>query len=243
MNRILTTLALTMSLCACRSIDVSVDDAIERARFFDTFTIKGAGSERHIETAAAHGANTIRTWAVRGDGGSLKMLDKAHRLGLKVILGVWMPPLPADTEKPRKGIKIKYNYAKRRDSNVQKMQRLLDLYDDHPALLIWGLGNHAPAISRATINKQYGIKLSFAAKSDVQVHVDVKDAEDDPLQFKYWIFKTKERVRGKKVSDPYVGTADIEINAPANTGEYTLLIYAIDEQGKASSHQVPFIVE
>jgi hypothetical protein len=105
------------------------------------------------------------------------------------------------------------------------------------------VNNHAPVISRVTINNQYGINLSLMAKSVAQIHVNAKDAEDAPLQFKYWIFKTKERVRGKKVSGPYVGTPDIKINVPANTGEYTLLIYAIDEQGKASSHQVPFIVE
>jgi hypothetical protein len=36
---------------------------------------------------------------------------------------------------------------------------------------------------------------------------------------------------------------NIELKTPDQIGEYTLLIYAIDEQGKASSHQVPFIVE
>ena len=420
MNRISIILALTISLYACRRI--IADHAVERARFLDTFTIKGAGGEHHMETAAAHGANTIRTWAVRGDGNSLKMLDKAHKLRLRVILGVWMPPRPIDAKKHHESDR-QFDYAKNRDSHVQTMQRLLNLYDDHPALLMWGLGNevvlspeylktvnlmselvhrhnpsrltcivcvnasqegvkmikefapdldvygansygqgsmnnvsrlletqwgkkyffaeyahhgpwsapktaskyplefspadklkrlrqtlpvfskykncvggvyftwgpfkngtetwfsgllpenpaeydhsthcyltpftdelqkywtgtqvdnHAPVISRVTINNQYGINLSLTAKSVAQIHVDVKDAEDDPLQFKYWIFKTKEQVRGKKVSGPYVGTPDIEINAPANSGEYTLLIYAIDEEGKASSHQVPFIVK
>jgi len=392
--------------------------AVDRMAVFDTFTIRGAGGTQDIESAAAHGANTIRTWIVGDDTGAL--LDRAQNLGLKVILGVWMPN-PDDAAKYLEPDRWRANYNKKRDEFVAQMQDLLEQYDSHPALLMWCLGNeidlspsflqtinamseaihrhnparascyvgrttvdidlfvefatdidlyganaygagsmnsvsrtltdkwrrpfffseyawngpwsvpktasgypvefspaqkvaellqtfevlpkydnlvggvfflwghfkngtqtwysgllprnpladaegdptyltpytdtlhafwtgaevadHAPVISRASINGAEGNAIALQARQKFAVRVDATDAEGDTIDFAYWIFRTSGNKRGKLVAGPVSGGAELELTAPAARGNYTLLVYATSTTGKASSHQLPFQVD
>ena len=118
--------------------DVATDAAKARMQFWDTFELKGAGGENHLASAAAHGANVIRTWST-GDN-TQALLDEAHEHGLKVILGIWMPD-PHDAKEYRVKGRYQINYNEKRQEYLDKMQQLLDQHDDHPALLMWGLGN------------------------------------------------------------------------------------------------------
>lgn len=108
------------------------------------YEIRGVGGYSHLETAAAIGANTIRTWSIRmleppADGKGL--LDCAQDHGLAVVAGIWV-------RHPRHGT----DYA---DPAVVQKQRgevraAVRRYRHHPALLVWGLGNemelgHDPA--------------------------------------------------------------------------------------------------
>ena len=111
---------------------------IDRLAVFNTFSIRGAGGIHDPESAAAHGANAMRTWAVGDDAGAL--LDQAQALGLKVILGVWMPN-PDDAAVYRDPERWRVDYTARRAEYVAQMQTLLDQHDSHPALLMWCLGN------------------------------------------------------------------------------------------------------
>jgi len=99
------------------------------------FRIRGAAGTDHLEVLAACGGNAIRTWdpeiAERvTDGESL--LDRAHRLGIAVTVGLWLGHErhgfryddPADIERQRQAV----------ESAVRRLK-------DHPALLTWGLGN------------------------------------------------------------------------------------------------------
>ena len=110
----------------------------DRLDVFDTFTIRGAGGIFDIESAAAHGANAVRTWAVGDDAGAL--LDEAQALGLKVILGVWLPN-PDDAAEYRDPGRWRVDYTARKAEYVAQMQTLLEQHDNHPALLMWCLGN------------------------------------------------------------------------------------------------------
>lgn len=132
---------LVVALALLLGGSVTADEDAERTRLFDTSTLKGACGIEHLESAAAHGANTIRTWTVNEDGSSTNLLDDAHRLRLRVILGVWMPPAPKDAPRYRLKPEWKYDYAKNRAVWVGKMRKFLDLYDSHPAVLMWCLGN------------------------------------------------------------------------------------------------------
>ena len=94
----------------------------DRLDVFDTFTIRGAGGIFDIESAAAHGANAVRTWAVGDDAGAL--LDEAQALGLKVILGVWLPN-PDDAAEYRDPGRWRVDYTARKAEYVAQMQTIM----------------------------------------------------------------------------------------------------------------------
>lgn len=94
------------------------------------FFIKGAGvSEGSIEALAMHGANAVRTWST--DNGK-EVLDKAQKLGLKVMMGIWVGL-------ERHG--FDYNDEKAVNQQLERLRKEVIALKDHPALMIWGIGN------------------------------------------------------------------------------------------------------
>ncbi len=99
------------------------------------FEIRGAGGHEHLELLRDSGGNTVRTWGIEqleGRENGQSLLDIAHDLGLAVIAGIWL-------EHPRHG----HDYG---DPDFLQFQRehvrtVVQKYRDHPALLMWGLGN------------------------------------------------------------------------------------------------------
>ena len=98
------------------------------------FYIKGAGLEfAELETFAAAGGNTFRTWRV--DNGSrdvIELLDEAQRLGLSVCMGL-------DLARERHG--FDYSDPKAVKAQTDAMMHDVERLKDHPALFMWGLGN------------------------------------------------------------------------------------------------------
>jgi len=98
------------------------------------FYIKGAGLEiGSIERLADYGGNAFRTWRVDNDGKSgREVLDEAHQQGLMVCMGL-------DVARERHG----FDY----DDKAAVTQQLIMIREDvlalkdHPALLMWGIGN------------------------------------------------------------------------------------------------------
>jgi hypothetical protein len=105
----------------------------------EPFFVKGGGGANLpglMEKLAASGGNTLRTWGVEtleqdmGDGETY--LERAHRLGLKVIPGIWI-------QHERHG----FDFSDP-DFIAEQRQTTRDIirkYKDHPAILAWGLGN------------------------------------------------------------------------------------------------------
>jgi hypothetical protein len=93
------------------------------------YVIKGAGGKDSLEQLAAAGANSIRTW---GADDIDDLLDEAHALGLTVTLGIWLGH-------ERHG--FDYNDAGQVQEQFEKARQTVLRYKDHPALLVWGLGN------------------------------------------------------------------------------------------------------
>jgi hypothetical protein len=83
------------------------------------------------------GVNSIRTWGTGEHTGAL--LDAAEKYNIKVMLGIWMrhgrPGAEADDSfdylQDKAGMEEMYNNA----------VEVVRAYKDHPALLLWGVGN------------------------------------------------------------------------------------------------------
>jgi hypothetical protein len=98
------------------------------------FYIKGAGLDLgSIKSLADYGGNAFRTWRVdNGEKSGLEILDEAQSQGLMVCMGI-------EVARERHGFDYDDKQA------VAKQQALIEqdvlALKDHPALLMWGIGN------------------------------------------------------------------------------------------------------
>lgn len=119
------------------------NDAGDYQLFVDgePFYIKGAGLEfGDVERLAAHGANSFRTW--RTDNGvetGLEVLDRAHANGLLVTMGL---EIAREREGQGRGVfGFDYNDQVAIAEQLERVRAEVMAYKDHPALLMWGIGN------------------------------------------------------------------------------------------------------
>lgn len=98
------------------------------------YYVKGAGSGYdRMESLAQHGANAMRTWSVNNEQTSGKeILDRAYQLGLMVSMGI-------DVGRERHG--FDYNNQAAVKEQFDRIQEEVLSLKDHPALLVWGIGN------------------------------------------------------------------------------------------------------
>lgn len=98
------------------------------------FYIKGAGLEfGDIKSLAEHGANSFRTWRTdNGQKTGKEVLDEAHKHGLMVMMGI-------EVARERHG--FDYNDPKAVSEQLERIKKEVLELKDHPALLIWGIGN------------------------------------------------------------------------------------------------------
>lgn len=99
------------------------------------FVIHGVGGTAHIALLAACGGNCIRTWDVASaervtEGKSL--LDVAHEHGVAVTVGLWL-------RHERHG--FRYNDSAQVDRQRKDIEQSVRRLRNHPAVLMWGLGN------------------------------------------------------------------------------------------------------
>jgi hypothetical protein len=105
------------------------------------FFIRGAGVEfGSQEKLAAHGGNSFRTWSTEnGRETGQQVLDRALKNGLYVTLGL-------DVARERRGFDYSDSQAVARQLAAVKAQVLK--FKDHPALLLWDIGNELNLNSR-----------------------------------------------------------------------------------------------
>ncbi|MDC3248966.1 hypothetical protein OAU08_01905 [Porticoccaceae bacterium] len=98
------------------------------------FYIKGAGLElSSIKSLADYGGNAFRTWRVdNGEKSGLEILDEAQRYGLMVCMGL-------DVARERHG--FDYSDKQAVAQQLAAIEQDILALKDHPALLMWGIGN------------------------------------------------------------------------------------------------------
>jgi hypothetical protein len=115
-------------------VRIVVDDGRYRLlRGGQPYEIKGAGiGAGDMEAFAAHGGNSFRNWRDRDSEDGLRILDRAHRLGLTVSMCI-----PIGRE--RQGFDYDDEAAVAEQFEFARSEVLK--YKDHPALLTWIIGN------------------------------------------------------------------------------------------------------
>jgi hypothetical protein len=100
----------------------------------EPFYIKGAGLEfGNIEDLAKHKANSFRTWRTdNGRRSGKEVLDEAQKYGLMVTMGI-------EVARERHGFDYNDSIAVKKQFEDIKKQVLA--LKDHPALMIWAIGN------------------------------------------------------------------------------------------------------
>lgn len=100
-------------------------------RHGNPYYIKGAAGHEHMEKVALYGGNSIRTWNTKQAG---QILDKAESYGLTVTLGL-------EVGNEWWGNDFSYWDMGAVDEKISELQKVVEQYKDHPALLMWGVGN------------------------------------------------------------------------------------------------------
>ena len=95
----------------------------------EEFYVKGAGGEAELSLLKKYGGNTIRTW---GLDNAQQVLDEGHKNGIMVTLGMWV-------QHERHG--FDYDNEEAVASQLEQFRAGVEKYKDHPALLMWAVGN------------------------------------------------------------------------------------------------------
>ena len=103
------------------------------------YYIKGAGGDSHFDVLAACGGNSTRTWGMGQDTASI--LDDAQKNGLTVTVGFWMG---------HKEHGFKYEDDAAVKKQLEEARAGVVKYRQHPAVLMWGVGNEAEGDGKDT---------------------------------------------------------------------------------------------
>ena len=116
----------------------------------EPYAVRGVGGSHGLDLLVEVGGTSIRTWGVGDETAAL--LDEAHARGLSVALGIWLAH-------ERHG--FDYSDPAQVAAQLAEVEAAVAAYKDHPAVLVWGLGNEMEG---------------FADGDDPQVWVAVCDA-------------------------------------------------------------------
>ncbi len=125
-------LTLSSLFSSAQAIKVEVKQVDGNWQLFrggEAYYIKGVGGQVYLDKAVEVGANSIRTWSLER---AKEYLDAAHARGLTVTMGLW-------AQHERHG--FDYNNEKAVAKQLEYFTRKVTELKDHPALLMWGIGN------------------------------------------------------------------------------------------------------
>lgn len=93
------------------------------------YYIRGAGGHDYLDELVYLGGNSIRTWSAEN---AQEILDNAHEKGFTVMFGLWV-------QHERHGFDYNDTIAVRKQ--LERFTEIVKKYKDHPAVLLWGIGN------------------------------------------------------------------------------------------------------
>lgn len=156
-------------------------------------------ANKYLDKVADYGGNSIRI----GYSEDVKdILDEAHSRGLTVMFG-----LPFKAE--RAGFDYDDKDAVREQH--EKMKEIVNTYKDHPAILLWAIGNELDHIPG---NKDYNLKM-WDAVNDVAKIIK----KEDPAHLAMTVIGTgrMEKLKDLVQRCPYLDL--LGVNAYADIGE------------------------
>lgn len=101
----------------------------ELTRLGEPYYIVGAGGHSQLEYLRSIGGNSIRTWSTDN---AKQVLDEAQKNGLTVMMGLWV-------QHERHG--FDYDDASAVQKQLDQFRKVVVELKDHPALLLWAVGN------------------------------------------------------------------------------------------------------
>jgi hypothetical protein len=114
---------------AIRTQVVQQDGTWQLLRDDKPYFIKGIGGDGSRKLAVDLGANSLRTW---GPEGLDAKLAEAQKLGMTVTVGIWLG---------QERHKFDYRDTAKVAEQFEKARKIIEKYKDHPAVLMWGIGN------------------------------------------------------------------------------------------------------
>lgn len=123
--------ACIISICVAYGQTTVIKDGIGYTFMRDgkPYYVKGLGGDVNLDRVVEIGGNSIRTWGVDN---AQQVLDEAQKKGLTVMLGMWM-------QHERHG--FNYDDKDKVLKQLNYFKTIIDKYKNHPALLMWGIGN------------------------------------------------------------------------------------------------------
>lgn len=99
------------------------------------YFIKGASGNGNLKLLKEIGGNSVRTYTTEN---AKEILDKADSLGLTVMLGIWIDQYSDEND---------FSDEIENQKLLNYIKREVLRYKDHPALLMWGIGNEVHPIN------------------------------------------------------------------------------------------------
>ncbi|MEM6270565.1 MAG: glycoside hydrolase family 2 TIM barrel-domain containing protein [Bacteroidota bacterium] len=115
----------------CAKVEiVETPDGFQLLRNGEPYYINGAGGTVELAKLKDYGGNSIRTWGISDE--TDQILEEALEHGLTVTFGIWMG-------QERQG--FDYTNEDAIKGQLAEFRRVVRKYKDHPAILLWGVGN------------------------------------------------------------------------------------------------------
>lgn len=142
------------------TLDRTPEGAWRLLRDGGPFVVRGVGRFTNMDLAVAIGANTIRSYSAPLEpaaslAAARARLDAAHQAGLLVIQGIHIF---------REGPAFSYANPEHLERQRERVRASVRLYRDHPAILLWGLGNEAEGPRTKEVHPEFWRELDVLAR-------------------------------------------------------------------------------